>query len=314
MNCGLKIFSGSANRELAENIADYLSINLNKATVSTFSDGECRVQIGENIRNDDVYVIQPTCTPVNNNLMELLLMIDALKRASAGNITAVIPYFGYARQDRKASPRVPITAKLCANLITAAGADRVITAELHAGQIQGFFDIPTDNLYSGGIFIDYLRNINLDNFVVVSPDAGGVDRVIAYAKRLKCEIAIIDKRRDKPNEAHAMSVVGDIKDKDAIIVDDICDTCGTLVKGAELLIQQGARSVQACITHGVLSGPSIKRIKSSVLEQVIITDTIPLTDEKKECEKLKVLSVAPLLGEAIIRIHDGSTLSALFNH
>jgi ribose-phosphate pyrophosphokinase len=312
MNSRLKIFTGTANPALAQEIANYLSLELSKALVTKFSDGESRVQISNNIRNDDVYVVQPTCSPANEHLMELLLMIDALKRASAGNVTAVIPYYGYARQDRKASPRVPITAKLVANLITAAGADRVITVELHAGQIQGFFDIPTDNLYTGGIFIDHLKNIE-GNFTVVSPDAGGVDRAAAYAKRLNASIAIIDKRRDKPNEAHAMNIVGDVNGKDCIIIDDIIDTAGTLTKGAELLIDEGANSVRACITHPVLSGTSIERIKDSVLEEVIVSDSIPLK-EKSICKKLKIISLAPLLGEAIIRIHEGSTISALFVH
>lgn len=310
---GIKLITGNANPELAKKVSDYLQIPLTETTVSTFSDGEIMVQIKENVRGSDAFVIQPTCTPVNHNIMELLLIIDALKRASAGRITAVIPYYGYARQDRKVQPRVPISSKLVANLITVAGANRVLAIDLHAGQIQGFFDIPVDHLLATPVILEYLkRNDLINNIIVVSPDAGGAERARAFAKKINAPLAIVDKRRDAPNISKVMHVIGDVKDKDALLIDDMIDTAGTVTQAAEALKEKGAKRVFAACTHAVLSGPAIDRLNSSVLEKLIVTDTIPLADKKEKCPKIEVLTVAHLLGEAIKRIHEETSISSLF--
>jgi ribose-phosphate pyrophosphokinase len=309
----ISIFSGSANRPLAEAIASYLEIPMGRAESTRFSDGEIFVRIGENVRGVDVYVVQPTCTPVNDHLMELLVMVDALKRASAGSITAVLPYFGYARQDRKVAPRTPITAKLTADLLTAAGVSRVVSVDLHAGQIQGFFAQPFDHLYANRVFLDYLKQkFQAEPPVFVSPDAGGVERTRAYAKRMNADLAIIDKRREKANVSEVMHIIGNVSGRDCIIVDDMIDTAGTLCNAADALAEAGARRVFAAATHAVLSGPAIKRIGASKLEEVVITDTIPLRPEAVETGKFKVLTVARLLGEAIKRIHHSDSVSSLF--
>ncbi len=311
MSIALKVFSGNANRELAEAVCKYLGIPLGDAFVGRFSDGEVNVQIKESVRGDDVFIIQPTCPPVNENLMELLVMIDAFKRASAGRITAVIPYFGYARQDRKVMPRVPISARLVADLITVAGADRVLTVDLHAGQIQGFFNIPVDNLAAFPIFVDYIsKEYKGEEFVVVSPDAGGVERARRFAKIMGWPLAIIDKRREQANVAEVMHVIGDVEGMKALILDDMIDTAGTLVKSAEALLKEGANEVFAAATHPVFSGPARERIENSSLKEVVVTNTIPL---KQEVAKVKVLSIAELLGEAIRRIHHEESVSSLFN-
>jgi ribose-phosphate pyrophosphokinase len=308
----LTIFTGNANRDLAEAICKCVEVRPGAAEVTTFSDGEIFVEIGENVRGVNCFVVQPTCTPVNQNLMELLVTIDALKRASAGSIVAVMPYFGYARQDRKVKPRTPITAKLVADLISAAGADRVVTVDLHAGQIQGFFDIPVDHLFAMPVMIDYLRQAHGKDSVLVSPDAGGVERARAYSKRLGATLAIIDKRREKANVSEVMNIIGDVKGRDAILVDDMIDTAGTLTHAARAVMEAGARTVSACATHAVLSGPALKRIEESPLSEVIVTDTIPLREEAKASKKIKQLTVARLLGEAIKRIHHGDSISSLF--
>ena len=308
----LRLFSGNANRPLAEEIAQHLHMRLGDADVSRFSDGEVYVQINENVRGQDVFVVQPTCPPVNDHLMELLVMIDAFKRASARRITAVLPYYGYGRQDRKVMPRVPITAKLVADLITTAGCHRVLAVDLHAGQIQGFFDIPVDHLFAAPpVIVDYLAKKDLKDPVLVSPDAGGVERARAIAKRLNAGLAIIDKRRDGPNVSVFMYLIGDVKDKDVVVIDDMIDTAGTLIQAVEAVKREGARRVLACAVHGVLSGPAIKRIESSALEEVVITNSVPLTPDKAH-PKIHVLSVAPLLAEAIRRIHDEESVSTLF--
>ncbi|PYM76726.1 MAG: phosphoribosylpyrophosphate synthetase [Candidatus Rokuibacteriota bacterium] len=308
----LKLFSGNANRPLAEEIAQHLRIRLGDADVSRFSDGEVYVQINENVRGEDVFVIQPTCPPVNDTLMELLVMMDALKRASARRITAVLPYYGYGRQDRKVMPRVPITAKLVADLITTAGCHRLLAVDLHAGQIQGFFNIPVDHLFAAPpVLVDYLAKKDLQDLVLVSPDAGGVERARAIAKRLNAGLAIIDKRRDGPNVALFMYLIGDVKNKDVVVIDDMIDTAGTLIQAVEAVKREGARRVLACAVHGVLSGPALKRIEESPLEEVIITNSVPLTPGKVS-PKVHVLSVAPLLAEAIRRIHDEESVSTLF--
>ena len=308
----LKLFSGNAHRALASEIAQYLKIPLGEADVTRFSDGEVFVQINENVRGTDVFVVQPTCPPVNDNLMELLVMIDAFKRASAERITAVLPYYGYARQDRKVQGRVPITAKLVADLLTAAGVDRVLALDLHAGQIQGFFNIPVDHLFAGPpVIVDYLLKKDLRDPVVVAPDAGGVERARAIAKRLNAGLAIIDKRRDRPNVAVMMHLIGDVKDKDAIVIDDMIDTAGTLVQAVGALEREGARRIIAGGVHAVLSGPAIERLKGAPLEEVVVTNSIPLTPEK-QLPTMTVLTVAPLLGEAIRRIHDEESVSTLF--
>jgi ribose-phosphate pyrophosphokinase len=285
---------------------------LGKAQVRRFSDGEVLVELGENVRGRDVFVIQSTCRPVNDNLMELLILMDALKRASARRITAVIPYYGYARQDRKVAPRVPISAKLVADLIAVAGAGRVLSVDLHAGQIQGFFNIPVDHLFAAPVFLKYFWEQNYEDPVIVSPDAGGVERARAYAKRLNCAISIVDKRREAANVAKAMHVIGDVRDKTAIIIDDMIDTAGTLTQAAQAIMEIGAKKVVACATHAVLSGPALKRIEDSVLSSVIATNSIPLSEEAKACDKIKTMSVAPILGEAIRRIHQEDSVSSLF--
>jgi len=312
MGYELKLFSGNANRPLAEEIAQHLHMRLGDADVSRFSDGEVYVQINENVRGQDVFVVQPTCPPVNDHLMELLVMIDALKRASARRITAVLPYYGYGRQDRKVMPRVPITAKLVADLITTAGCQRVLAVDLHAGQIQGFFDIPVDHLFAAPpVIVDYLAKKDLKDPVLVSPDAGGVERARAIAKRLNAGLAIIDKRRDGPNVAVFMYLIGDVKDKDVVVIDDMIDTAGTLIQAVDAVKREGARRILACAVHGVLSGPAIERIETSALEEVVITNSVPLALDKA-IPKIHVLSVAPLLAEAIRRIHDEESVSTLF--
>jgi ribose-phosphate pyrophosphokinase len=308
----LKLFSGNANRPLAEEIAQNLRLKLGDADVSRFSDGEVYVQINENVRGEDVFIVQPTCPPVNDALMELLVMIDAFKRASARRITAVLPYYGYGRQDRKAQPRVPISAKLVADLITAAGANRVLAVDLHAGQIQGFFNIPVDHLFAAPVIIDYLAKKELRDPVLVSPDAGGVERARAIAKRLKAGLAIIDKRRDGNNVAVFMHLIGDVSGKDVVVIDDMIDTAGTLIQAVEALKREGAHRVLAAGVHPVLSGPAITRIKESAdLEELVVTNSIPLPPEKL-LPKIHVLSVAPLLAEAMRRIHDEESVSTLF--
>jgi ribose-phosphate pyrophosphokinase len=307
----LKLFSGNANRPLAEEIARSLSLPISDAEVTRFSDGEIYVQINENVRGADVFVIQPTCPPVNDSLMELLIMIDALKRASAHRITAVLPYYGYARQDRKVQPRVPISAKLVADLLEAAGVDRVLALDLHAGQIQGFFNIPVDHLFAAPVIIDYLGKKDLQDPVIVSPDAGGVERARAIAKRLDAGLAIIDKRRDKPGAAVAMHLIGDVRDRDAVVIDDMIDTAGTLVQAVGAVRREGARRILACGVHPVLSGPAIERLNAVRLEEVVVTNSIPVADGKR-LPWLTVLSVAPLLGEAIRRIHGEESVSTLF--
>lgn len=313
MRVGLKIFSGNSNPNLAEAITRYMGIPLGAAMVSSFSDGEIQVEFKENVRGMDVFVLQSTCQPVNDNLLELLIMIDALKRASASRVTAVMPYYGYARQDRKVASRAPITAKLVADIITAAGADRVLTIDLHAGQIQGFFDIPVDHLYAGPIMAEAIRSEHdTTRFTVVSPDAGGVERARAFAKRLGSSLAIIDKRRSKPNESEVMNVIGDVAGRGAILLDDMVDTAGTLVKGAVAIQKAGASHIYACCSHPVLSGEAVKKINDSPIERLYITDTIPTDEKLKVCPKLQVESIAPLLGEAISRIHREVSVSELF--
>jgi len=309
---GFSIFSGNSNLDLSKKICDYLKVPLGGEEVKRFSDGEIQIEINDNVRAKDVYVIQSTCSPVNDNLVELLLMIDAFKRASANSITAVIPYYGYARQDKKVAPRVPISAKLVADLLTTAGATRIITMDLHAGQIQGFFNIPVDNLFAAPVIIDYIRTNFYDNLVVVSPDAGGVERARAYAKRLNAQLAIVDKRRDAPNKAKAMAVIGDVKGKIVVILDDMVDTAGTLTEAADAIMRNGAKEVHASCAHPVLSGPALKRITDSALKTLVVTDTIPLGDEAQACEKIKVLSIAMLVGEAIIRSVKGDSVTSLF--
>jgi ribose-phosphate pyrophosphokinase len=307
----LILFSGNANRTLSQEIADHLGVPLGEAEVSRFADGEVLVQIFENVRGADVFVIQPTCRPVNEHLMELLVIIDALKRASAWRITAVMPYYGYGRQDRKVQPRVPITARLVADLLTAAGVHRVLTMDLHAGQIQGFFTTPVDHLFAAPVLLQYFRERMLGSAVVVSPDAGGVERARAFAKRLDTSLAFIDKRRTGPNEAKVMHIVGEVEGRDVIIVDDMIDTGGTLTQAVPALIEKGAKRIYASCTHPVLSGPAVERIEGSALEEVVVTNTIPLP-EGRPSKKLTVLSVAPLLGEAISRIHKEESVSRLF--
>ncbi|MBI4402210.1 MAG: ribose-phosphate pyrophosphokinase [Nitrospirae bacterium] len=308
----LKLFSGNANPALAREICGYLGVHPGEATVSSFSDGEIRVKIDENVRGADVFVVQSCSEPVNTSIIELLIMIDALKRSSAYRITAVIPYFGYARQDRKDQPRVPISAKLMADLITTAGADRVLTMDLHAGQIQGFFNIPVDHLYATPVLLDYIHKRGAADLVVVSPDAGGVERARAFAKRLQAQLAIIDKRREGPNNAQIMNIIGDVEGRNALLLDDMIDTAGTIVQGAQACAEKGARMVWAGCTHAVLSGPALERLQSSCLTEVVVTNTIPLNGKEQQCPKLQVLSVAPLLGEAITRIHEEESVSSLF--
>jgi len=308
----LKLMSGNSNIPLAKEICDHLGIALGAVTVSSFSDGEILVRIEENVRGMDVFVVQSCSDPVNKHIMELLIMIDALKRSSARRITAVIPYYGYARQDRKDQPRVPVTAKLVADLITTAGADKVLSMDLHAGQIQGFFNIPVDHLYATPVLLNSLRSMELKDLVVVSPDAGGVERARAFAKRLNANLAIIDKRREGPNQAKIMNIIGDVDNRDVLLLDDMIDTAGTIAQGARACADQGARRVLAGCTHAVLSGPALQRLNDSVLDQVIVTNTIPLAGKDQVCKKIKILSVAPLLGEAIRRIHNEESVSSLF--
>jgi ribose-phosphate pyrophosphokinase len=312
MHKELKLFTGNSNPALVREICAYLGIGLGEATVSSFSDGEIRVRIEENVRGVDVFVVQSCCYPVNTSIMELLIMMDALKRSSAYRITAVIPYLGYARQDRKDQPRVPITAKLMADLITTAGADRVLTMDLHAGQIQGFFNIPVDHLYATPVVLDYIQKKGLADLVVVSPDAGGVERARAFAKRLQAQLAIIDKRREGPNNAQVMNIIGEVEGRSALLLDDMIDTAGTIVQGAQACADKGARMVWAGCSHPVLSGPALERLQESCLTEVVVTNTIPLNGKEQRCPKLRVLSVAPLLGEAITRIHEEESVSSLF--
>lgn len=307
---GYKIFSGTANVEFSKMVAKYLGIPLSEASIKRFSDGEISVQIGESVRGKDVFIIQPTCAPANINLMELLILTDALKRSSASSITAVVPYFGYARQDRKAAPRVPITAKLVANMMQTAGIDRVVTMDLHAGQIQGFFDIPVDNLYGTIVFLDYVKSKNLKNPIVASPDVGGVARARSLAKSLNLDMVIVDKRREKANESEVMNIIGDVNGKDVILIDDMIDTAGTIVKAAEVFKKNGATSVMAFCTHPVLSGPAYDRINSGVLDKLVTTDTIPL---KEQSPYIKVLTTAPLFGEVIRRVYHDESVNSLFS-
>jgi ribose-phosphate pyrophosphokinase len=310
---GIKLFTGNSHKGLANEIASYLEIPVGDATVEKFSDGEIMVQINENVRGTDVFVLQPTSMPVNRHLMELLLIVDALKRASARRITAVIPYYGYARQDRKVQPRVPISAKLVADLVTAAGTNRILTMDLHAAQIQGFFNIPVDNLYAAPVLLEYVRKkYYFENLVIVSPDAGGVERARAFAKKLECSIAIIDKRREVANVSQIMNVIGDVSGKDAIILDDMIDTGGTTIQAASALKDKGAKRVVAACTHAVLSDNAVEKVNNSILEELIVTNTIPPDSKKEQCRILTVLSIAPLIGEAIRRIHDESSISSLF--
>ncbi len=312
MKSELKVFSGNGNPKLAEAICEYLRLPMGNWALRRFSDGEIYCHIKENVRGTDVFIIQPTCSPANENLMELLVAVDAMKRASADRITAVIPYYGYARQDRKDKPRVPITAKLVADMIQAAGINRILTMDLHAPSIQGFFDVPVDHLFAAPVVLDWMESQQYRNLTIVSPDAGGVERARFYAKRLKAELAIIDKRRVDTNVAVTMNVIGDVDGRTCVIVDDIIDTGGTMVGSVRALKEKGAVSVVACFTHAVLSGPAMERLAQMDLERVVVTDTIPLTPEKQAFEKITVLPVAGLLGEAIARIHSNSSVSSLF--
>ncbi|MEW6570266.1 MAG: ribose-phosphate pyrophosphokinase [Nitrospirota bacterium] len=311
---GIKLFTGNAHRRLAEDIAHYLGIPVGDAAVARFSDGEIMIRINENVRGTDVFVVQPTCMPVNRHIMELLLIIDALKRASARRITAVMPYYGYARQDRKVQPRVPISAKLVADIVTAAGSNRILTMDLHAAQIQGFFDIPVDNLYASPVLMEYVEEKydHRKTLVIVSPDAGGVERARAFARKLQSSIAIIDKRREAANISQIMNVIGDVENLDTLILDDMIDTGGTIIQAASALKEKGAKRVAAACTHAVLSGDSVERVNDSVLEELIVTNTIPLDGKKEKSKKITVLNIAPLIGEAIKRIHEESSISSLF--
>lgn len=304
------IFSGTANRELSQEISEYLDIPLSAATINRFSDGEINIQVAESVRGKDVYIVQPTSAPANSNLMELLIMVDALKRSSAKSITAVLPYYGYARQDRKAAPRVPISAKLVADMMEVAGVTRVVTIDLHASQIQGFFNIPVDNLYGAALFIDYIKEKNLPNPIIASPDIGGVARARYFAEHLGLDMVIVDKRREKANEAEVMNIIGSVDGKDVILIDDMIDTAGTMVKGAKALKANGATSVMACCTHPVLSGPAFERISSGEIDELLVSNTIPL---KVQSSKIKVLSTASLLGEVIRRINNNESVNSLFN-
>ena len=306
---GYKIFAGTASAEFAQDICDSLDVTLSKAEIKRFSDGEISVQVSESVRGRDVFIVQSTGAPSNDNLMELLIMTDALRRSSANSITAVVPYFGYARQDRKAAPHIPITAKLVANLYETAGIDRVVTIDLHAGQIQGFFDIPVDNLYGSVIFEEYVKSKELPNPIIASPDIGGVARARYFAKKLGLEMVIVDKRREKANESEVMNIIGDVDGKDVILIDDMVDTAGTMVKAASVLKSKGATSVMACATHAVLSGPAYERLKEGELDELVITDTLAL---RQECDKIKVLTVAPLFGEVIRRVYHNESVNSLF--
>lgn len=306
---GFKIFTGTANVDFAKELARYLDVALSSAIINRFSDGEINVKISESVRGKEIYIIQPTCKPTNDNLMELLIMVDAFKRSSASNINAVIPYFGYARQDRKAAPRVPISAKLVANLLQSAGVNRIITMDLHAGQIQGFFDIPVDNLYGSIVFYDYIKAKNLKNPIIASPDIGGVARARHFAERLGLQLVIVDKKRERANESEVMNIIGDVKDKSVIMVDDIIDTAGTMVKAADVLKKNGAISVIALGTHAVFSGDAIAKIENGTLDEVAVTNSIPF---KNHSNKIKVLSVAPLFAEVIRRIYHNESVNSLF--
>ena len=308
----LKVFSGSAHPQLTREIAEFLGIPLGQARLRRFPDSEVSFQIDENIRGTDVFIVQPTCNPVDQHVMEMLVMVDAFRRSSAARITVVVPYYGYARQDRKDKPRVPISAKLVANLISAAGANRVLTMDLHKAQIQGFFDIPVDHLFSAPVIIEYCARLNLPNLTIVSPDAGGAERARAYAKRLDAELAVVDKRRTEDGTAEVMNVIGDVNGRTCILQDDIIDTAGTIQKAASALKEAGAERVLACAVHGVLSGPAIDRIEKSPLDQLIVTDTIPLSPEAEMCKKIHVLHVGRLLGQAIRNIHEETSVSSLF--
>jgi len=308
----IKIFGGRANPSLTREICEYLNVTQGNSTAFNFSDGETFCQIDENVRGSDVFIVQPTCRPVNENLMELLILLDAFKRSSASRVTAVLPYYGYARQDKKDQPRVPITAKLVADLISRAGADRVLTMDLHAAQIQGFFDVPVDHMFAAPVLLDAIRELAIPELVIVSPDAGGVERARAIAKRLEAGLAIVDKRRTAPNVAEIMHIIGDVNGRNVLILDDIVDTAGTLTKTVDALAAQGAQRILAAGVHGILSGPALQRIEQSKLELVLITNTTPVEEKLQKCSKLKALSVAPLLGEAIRRIHENSSVSSLF--
>jgi len=308
----LKVFTGNANATLTKDICKHLGVPVAKCSVTKFSDGEVYLQILENVRGEDVFVVQPTCTPVDTNLLELLLMMDALRRASAKRITAVLPYYGYARQDRKDKPRVPISAKLVASLLVTAGADRILTLDLHAAQIQGFFDIPVDHLYATPVMIEYFHSLDLPKLTVVSPDAGGVERARAFAKRLKAPLAIIDKRREDANVAEVMHIIGRVRERTCLIIDDIVDTAGTLVKAAEALLNHGAVAVYGCCTHPVLSGPAMERISQSCMKELVVSDSIPLSEAARKCDRVRQLSVAPLLAGAIQSIHEETSISRMF--
>ncbi len=307
---GYMLFSGTANPELAQEVSEYLEQPLSKAKITKFSDNEINVKIDESVRGKDVFILQPTSAPVNFNLMELLIMVDALKRSSARSITAVVPYYGYARQDRKAEPRVPISAKLVANLMETAGITRVVTVDLHASQIQGFFDVPVDNLYGAVLFNDYVKSKNLKNPIVASPDIGGVARARYFAKTMGLEMVIVDKRREKANESEVMNIIGDVEGKDVIMIDDMVDTAGTMVKAAAALKAKGATSVMACCTHPVLSGPAFERIENGELDELVVTNTIPIRNNS--CSKIKVLSTAKMLGEVIRRVYNNESVNSLF--
>ena len=308
----MKLFGGTSNQTLTLEVCDYLGIEPGMITTKTFSDGETQVEIQENVRGRDAFVLQSTCTPVNDNLMQLLIIMDALRRASAKRITAVIPYYGYGRQDRKVKPRVPISAKLVADLVTVSGANRVVSMDLHAGQIQGYFNIPVDNVFAAPVLLKYILSNFQDNLVIVSPDAGGVERARAFAKRLNASLAIIDKRREAPNVAEAMNIIGEVEGKTAIILDDMVDTAGTLTQAAQALRDRGASTIHACCTHAVLSGPALKRIEDSPMDSLVVTNTIPLNDRTMACKKITALSIAELLGETIKRINSSHSVSTLF--
>ena len=312
MSYALKVFSGTANTALTHEMCEYLKCELGKSSLTRFSDGEIYFQIEENVRGADVFIVQPSCTPVDSNLMELFLMIDAFMRASARRITAVMPYFGYARQDRKDKPRVPISSKVVSDLLVAAGTHRLLAMDLHAPQIQGFFSIPVDHLFAAPVLVDYFQKLALPNLTVVSPDAGGVERARAFARRLNAELAMVNKRRVEANVAQVMNVIGNVEGQTCLVVDDMIDTAGTLVKTVEALKEKGATKVYACATHGVLSGPAVERVDSSQLEELVLTNTIPMTAEKRKCKKIRTLSVAKLLAEAVQSIHDETSVSVLF--
>ncbi len=308
----MKLFGGTSNPKLTQEVSDYLGIEPGKITSTRFSDGETQIEIGENIRGRDVFVLQSTCPPVNDHLIELLIIMDAMRRASAAKITVVVPYYGYARQDRKVKPRAPISAKLVADLITVAGASRVVSMDLHAGQIQGYFNIPVDNIFAAPILLKYIKDNLQNDLVIISPDAGGVERARAFARRLDAGLAIIDKRREAPNVAQAMNIIGEVAGKTAIILDDMVDTAGTLTQAARALKEKGAEAIHACCTHPILSGPAIERIEASPIDRLVVSNTVPLKDNAKQCKKIVELSIAEILGETIKRIHNSNSVSTLF--